>query len=225
MSDQARKNGEVMKRGVSILELMIVATMLTLLAAISVPNWADSQRRTKLARSEASMRMVATALESYAADYSGIYPYDGALPNSMAQAYNYWYLPFTISTPVAYLSSHRVVDPFRTHSPELLPAQIASDIRYISTESTYGTAWSVYTNRSQPSVYLSAVSRDYGKYRVHSVGPDRAYGPSGYASPGTKPPYGFPPSSVSIPYDATNGVYSTGDIIRSEICPLGYPDA
>ena len=213
-----------MKRGVSILELMIVATMLALLAAISVPNWADSQRRTKLARSEASMRMVATALESYAADYSGIYPYDGVSYNAPPNMYNYWYLPFTISTPVAYLNSYRVVDPFRIQSPAL-PTQVASDLRYTSMGSSYGTDWAVFTERSQPHPYLAAASADYGKYRVLSVGPDRGFGPIGYPSPSTLPPYNYSTSGVPIPYDATNGIYSTGDIIRSEICPLGFPDA
>jgi hypothetical protein len=71
-------------------------------------------------------------------------------------------------------------------------------------------------------MYYPAVQVDYGSYRLISVGPDGIYGPFGFSSPATAPPYTYPSSSVPVPYDPTNGVYSAGDLIRSEVCEAGF---
>ncbi|PKO19624.1 hypothetical protein CVU37_02765 [candidate division BRC1 bacterium HGW-BRC1-1] len=210
-----------MKRGFTLFDLMISLMMVAIIAAIGISQRNDSILRTKVASAHADMRRVATALESYATDY-GKYPYDGVnayLPASIQ--FSYWYLPYTISTPVAYLPTHRVPDPFRRASNPLFEQMC--DMRYISTGSTWGAEFPMYTGNPTPSHFLSAVRADVGGYRVQMAGPDGTMGPQGYHSPATQPPFNYPYSSVFRPYDATNGTFSTGDMIRSEICLSGYP--
>ena len=116
---------------------MISLMMVAIIAAIGISQRNDSILRTKVASAHADMRMVATALESYATDY-GKYPFDGSGYNSPeAYKYNYWYLPYTISTPVAYLPTNRVPDPFRRPQTYIGFDQWC-DMRYISTGSTWG---------------------------------------------------------------------------------------
>lgn len=215
-----------MKRAFTLLDLMVLLAIVAIIAAIAVPNWTDSQQRTAVSRGKAELRMAATAVEAYAADY-GRHPYDGyfvGAPGFMpVTLYNYWFLPFTLSTPVPYLSTSRIVDPFRRQSGSI-PATLYQfhDIRYTNIHSTWGTAFSQYTNRTSPSMYYAAVQLDYGSYRLLSAGPDGQYGPTGFNSPGTAPPYNYPAGTVPIPYDPTNGVYSLGDIFRSQVCEAGY---
>lgn len=214
-----------MRRGFSLLELMIGLAMLAIVAAICAPNWADSSQRSKTSRARADMRMVATALESYETDF-GQYPYDGCNYNFGAGAgwFNFWFLPHTITTPVAYLSTNRVPDPHRRGAFPLT-AQVGVDMRYVNVDSTWGSAWdAIQTGAPGASVYYPARLADFGRYCLTMVGPDGSVGPSGFPSPGTLPPFSYPASQVAIPYDPTNGVHSTGDMIRTEIRESGYPN-
>ena len=67
------------------------------------------------------------------------------------------------------------------------------------------------------SVYYPEVVKEYGHYRLTSVGPDGFYGPYGWIGVSN-----YPPASLQIPYDATNGLISQGDIIRTQLCEAGY---
>src|SRR5690606_13569858 len=73
-------------RGFTLIELLIVVAIIAILAAIAVPNFLEAQVRSKVSRTKADMRTVATALEAYAVD-SNHYPPDfhgyTANPNAM----------------------------------------------------------------------------------------------------------------------------------------------
>ena len=63
------------QRGLALIEVLIVAAVLAVLAAIAVPNFQEAQIRTKLSRVKADQRDLAVAIEAYKVDW-GIYPPD-----------------------------------------------------------------------------------------------------------------------------------------------------
>jgi len=219
-----------MKKGFTLIELLIVVAIIAILAAIAVPNFLEAQVRSKVSRTKADMRSIATALESYYIDYNS-YPYDGyyvsspGYPTSPVNEYNYWYLPKTISTPTAYLTTCIFVDPFRQHIAPTTQAWQLNNLRYTNVVSTWGTKWSFFTGRTTDSPYLDDMQAEFGGWRLTAAGPDRIYGPNGWYGISTQPPYNYPVTSLPLPYDPTNGTVSNGDIIRSQVATNGYVNA
>src|SRR5688500_16216436 len=86
----------------TLIELIIVVAIIAVLAAIAVPNFLEAQVRAKVSREKADLYVIGTALEAYSADYNGYPPNDGF----------YNVIPIELTTPVAFLGSNRLVDPF-----------------------------------------------------------------------------------------------------------------
>lgn len=205
-------------RGFTLIELLIVVAIIAILAAIAVPNFLEAQTRAKVSRVKADMRSAATALESYRIDWNG-YPFDGAdHDGSGTFAYNYWYLPPELSTPLAYMTSVNLVDPFRLGAMWYNNFWQQHDIRYANIDSTWGTQFGVIQTNPAASTYLSAVREEWGGWRLTAAGPDKSYGPTGWVGVSTYP-------ASPIPYDATNGTVSQGDILRTQVAPTGYKNA
>ena len=190
------------KRGFTLIELLIVVAIIAILALIAVPNFLEAQVRSKVSRTQADMRTLATALESYAVDYDK-YPPD--IENGMP-----WYITRVISTPVGYVTSTALYDPFRLH--------------------LRGTDWQDYLGRYRYVNYRSGINRwgglgplapgwrpatpasafeegvlKYGEWKLNSAGPDKTASYSGSDENFVK---------GEIVYDSTNGTVSSGDIIR-----------
>jgi hypothetical protein len=117
----------------------------------------------------------------------------------------YWYVPDTVTTPVAYLSTATLVDPFRTASS--LPVGYRR-YRYWYVDMTWGTIGT----RSSQSTYYDFLKSWYGSWKINSAGPDKTYGP--YYDTGSYPGTEYP--QLPLPYDPTNGTVSDGDVIRSQ---------
>lgn len=212
-----------MKRGFTLIELLIVVAIIAILAAIAVPNFLEAQTRAKVSRVKADMRSAATALESYQIDWN-CYPYCGYNATGVfaPPRYNYWYLPTDLTTPVAYITNVFFVDPFRQHLPPVPTTWQSNNLRYTNIEATWGTRFdSPYQGVSPTaSAFYGDTLNEFGQWRINGAGPDRTYGPSGW--PGIS---NYPSGSLPLPYDATNGTISDGDIIRTQKSATGYVNA
>jgi general secretion pathway protein G len=62
------------KKAFSLIELMIVVSILGIMAAIVAPLFRDNIQKTKEAAAKDSLRILRTAIEAYAAKNNGISP-------------------------------------------------------------------------------------------------------------------------------------------------------
>jgi prepilin-type N-terminal cleavage/methylation domain-containing protein len=169
----------------TLIELLIVVAIIGILAAIAVPNFLNAQIRAKVARVQAEMKTCATALESYRLDHNDYPSYLN--PKDLDPAPHF--LPHRLTTPVAYLTSlFDEIFPARNAPPSIPPKHEFH-----------------YFNRKQSPLLLTEVPQHYlqqesagSKYEwlISSHGPDMWC------------------DDLEIPYDASNGLLSSGDIAR-----------
>lgn len=197
--------------GFTLIELLIVVAIIAILAAIAVPNFLEAQVRAKTSRARADMRTIATALESYAVDCNHYPPNDGS----------YNVIPAELTTPIAYLSHSRLVDPFGMFNPEeITPVEAKSKYYTYTKIVTYLEAmyWASI-GRPCPNEGIDHWSKNegafekYGQWRLVSVGPDRAYLDL------SMPP---PLKGSDILYDPTNGTVSFGNLLHTQKSPVGF---
>jgi len=196
--------------GFTLIELLIVVAIIAILAALAVPNYLESQIRAKVSRARADLRSIATALESYAVSWNDYPPSDG----------KYIIIPIELTTPVAYITSAELIDPFAVDIRKRITLDEVRAPQYTYMKIvTYNEA--VYmASRGNPCPYEAiddpwynyGAFRKYGKWRMVSIGPDRAY--LDYKMP--------PPLKGSdILYDSTNGSVSFGNILHTQKSSIG----
>lgn len=193
----------LVKKGFTLIELLIVVAIIAILAAIAIPNFLAAQVRAKVSRAKGEMASLNTAMESYFVDNN---TYPGCVvgyPGVEAAMY----IPNSISTPISYISSNAINDPFRSAAAQ--PPY--TRYRYLHPRSLYNPD----TQQSVIDTYESI----YGQWRISSSGPDRTAGPFSYIMVGGSAVWNTMPL-----YDPTNGTVSDGDIIRSQMSADGqYP--
>jgi prepilin-type N-terminal cleavage/methylation domain-containing protein len=178
--------------GFTLIELLIVVAIIAILAAVAVPNFLEAQTRAKAARAKSDLRTAATALESYSVDNLSHYPTDN--PRSDLDGF---LSAGQLTTPIAYISRLKaIIDPFR-RDLDFVPADADEVYRY----------WNLAARHSADPVPAEAENgfQANGSWIISSAGPDRvdqypATGPNRYET---------------LPYDATNGTVSRGDILRT----------
>lgn len=187
-------------RAFTLIELLVVVGIISILASIALPNFLEAQTRAKVARMQADMRTVTTALETYSID-NNRYPYRRQFPerqnNTLAgigDARTRMDDLKVITTPVAYLAAIPV-DVFEIEIPA--PDNIID-----------------YWNGDMLD-RISFFNAPAPPWVLVSVGPDTVMGQPGTWGGYQAVPFGTPGAfSIRWPYDPTNGTISGGNIYR-----------
>jgi type II secretion system protein G len=204
--------------GFTLIELLIVVAIIAILAAIAVPNFLEAQTRSKISRTKADMRTIATGLESYRVDGNS-YPYGDGAGDGLPIAPGTKAKPGTwrLTTPVSYLSAlpKDIFAPLTPVSggPGVFVQAYTPDYFYVSSRqggfssiagsaTTYGwliVDYRVNALKLAPTAATAAAatsaqnSYEVAMWELRSFGPDRA-------------------QDSSFPYDPTNGTISSGDV-------------
>lgn len=189
-------------RGFSLVELLVVISILSILSLILLANYLESTVRARVARVHNDMRVVATALETYHVDFNVYIPFvrggEGTLVNRVI-------VPMSVrlsrlTTPISYITSVPR-DEFET-----MATTDGSPLVFFD---TFDYADVASLQRLGSSDLAGMTSG--GMWRLSSAGPDRiqAYG-------GTTAETGWTSSNLlGVDYDPTNGTVSAGDIVRT----------
>lgn len=198
------------KYGFTLIELLIVVAIIAILAAIAIPNFLQAQIRSKVSRVRSDLRTMATGMESYYVDWNhypltgGILresgelqypldtPFDGTVHNR--------FVGFCLTTPIAYLSSL----PFDPFMNEPIP-----EVNYFYLNN-YGERVRFVKNELEEEVFppLGHRYEVFGEWMLYSAGPSGERGATTYGRVGNELILGI--------YDPTNGIVSSGNIIRSQ---------
>lgn len=215
-----------MRRGFTLIELLIVVAIIAILAAIAVPNFLEAQTRSKVSRAKADMRTLATGLESYMVD-ANCYPKCNAnncssmLVSDPGPVDQYQVLE-KLSTPIAYLSSSILRDPFfaRSRSGAInFTDGSSTPVDFLPTEREQETSYKylVICEQPNPTNSVLAVTSNLaltGKlmWSTWSAGPTLV---KPQISGTTLLNSSVTPEAVNAwIYDPTNGTVSRGGVFR-----------
>ena len=206
------------KSAFTLIELLIVIAIIAILALIAIPNFLEAQIRSKVARVKADMRMVATGLEAYFVDQNA-YPTVRIIPGSGDPINrNGIFLACGLSTPIAYLTTTAVPDPF------------FNGLAYNEYGRIYSIAADSWFTLHYINIFLYRFQQGWQPYRhpcggwlVLSLGPDKKKGPDETGALAQLSDYGTESRAAAshnylfYTYDPTNGTVSGGDIFRSQL--------
>lgn len=141
------------RQAFTLIELLIVVAIIGILAAIAVPNFLNAQTRAKLARTEADLKTLDTALETYRLDNSG-FPWTFQL--------------YRLTTPIAFMS-YFPEDPF---GPIL-----QTDTGYSAVLNAYGSPIKKYYIYHGPNTFETNpdMIRMGIKWVLTGLGPDKGW--------------------------------------------------
>lgn len=184
--------------GFTIVELLIVVSIIVILAAIVTENVLAAQIRAKIARCHSDLRTLSIGIEIYHTD-NHQYPrmahwkfygdpnfdiVDGEKASGIMSK--------ALSTPIAYVTQAQIMDPF------MATDRVAPIDERMYTYQVIG----VYSSRNPKSKFWGPAGDFFGGWRLIAVGPDRLFD------------HGFV-NSGQLPYDPTNGIISFGNLWRS----------
>ncbi len=178
--------------GFTLTELLVVVAIISILAAIALPNYLNAQIKAKVSRSQADMRSISIALEVYHLDHNTYPPwtqnritlYDDRHPNQIRY--------YRLTTPTSYLSEIPR-DPFASYAN---PA----DYDWWGWAYDYVDSFDTKNGMEDPHAWGHV-------WRINSWGPDFT---NGYAGRYVGCLQGKP---VFL-YCPSNGLTSAGDILR-----------
>ena len=197
------------KKGYSLVEIVLLGTMIAILTAIALPNFLTAQTQSKVARVKKEMRYIGIALEAYKFD-NNTYPWlkdIGSGPNNFP--YNDWTwcgIPLNLNTPIGYVSDAIIWDAFpdkSTNSPRRSTYRYMDNNLFNYLRQNYGWAWAYSDNMVGDWVYPV--------YRGESYSIHPGYSNKVWVLISNGPDEQF---QDWIAYDPTNGIISNGDIER-----------
>jgi prepilin-type N-terminal cleavage/methylation domain-containing protein len=219
------------RRGLTLVEVLIVAAIVAILAAIAIPNFLTASTRAKVSRTANDLRVLSGALEAYFVDHRayplcnpwGVAAARPSVPNDV-------HVLERLSTPVAYVTTALLPSPFVA---KRFSGSVLVGLGPIETD----------TQNWRPTGRGGADEFLYNTYGYHAVAPDDdALSGLGRAqhdvfAPDRKVAIGFiiqspgPQEAVfsmggiitnadaeyaaNLKYDPTNGTVSFGNIFRT----------
>jgi len=181
-----------LRNGFTLIELLIVVAIIGILAAIAVPNFLNAQIRAKLARAQADIKNLETAMNQYKLD-NNFYPvsHDGS---SFIDPHILRFVPLT--TPVAYMSS--------------IPLDVFAE-KHNQETGGYNTLGGEYVG--DPYRYLeSQFAPTIHQYSTENEHERFVYLLSSRAPDGVMNWQHSPRLPDALAYDPSNGLNSKGDI-------------
>lgn len=185
--------------GLTLLELLITAAILILLAAVAIPNLIDAQMRAKVVGVKNDLRNLDAALAAYFIDNDAFPP-----PASNGHGARLWRL----STPIAYYDDPKRPEPFKDEGLFTTPPY-----GYHGRNELVNIFWN---NDGQPGAFSGTPIVFW--YVLRSSGPDNDRDGGGASA------LNFDQSRdifVHFIYDPSNGTVSRGDIWRAGGAPRG----
>jgi prepilin-type N-terminal cleavage/methylation domain-containing protein len=213
------------RKAFTLIELLIVVAIIAILAAIAVPNFLEAQVRAKVSRVKSDMRSLNTALEAYVVDYNGYPDVDNTVlatltpPVRIGVAYSRAALPL-LSTPVSYITSGLLTDPFAVGSLATTFIGYANARAIAKETSPFDSLLNIGVTDCPPGSTNRGALGENG-FALQSVGPDRinfalaAPPASTNAAIADLVRSTTKPGDRSFYYDPTNGTISGGDVIRT----------
>ncbi len=174
----------------TLIELLIVVAIIGILAAIAVPNFLNAQTRAKIARVKSDMKALGTALESYFIDHNHYPNFQGWEVPARYNPVSFHLIPLT--TPVAYISSVNLKDPF---------LEVISAGGYDDEVERHSYNYRNYEN------FNDAIN--FKAWVLNSMGPDMATNNGLMTEPWAR---GIWSRDTFAIYHPTNGLVSAGDI-------------
>jgi len=205
--------------GFTLIELLIVVAIIAILAAIAVPNFLEAQTRSKVSRTKADMRSMATALEAYAVD-NNVYPQCHRYGIVLRLNATEREVLERLSTPVAYMTNVVAKDPFslkyRVSEANAIDFKIENRIAVppndlVAQLNSY--IYQAWNNNSRAQTVGDSYAADNEKARawlLHSAGPDSTYHNLGGVLANDREI----DNTIGLIYDPTNGTVSFGSVYR-----------
>ena len=230
------------RSGFTLIELLIVVAIIAILASIAVPNFVEAMARAKISRVMSDQRALATAMESYATDWTDYPLYSNTDDGDRYLSRTAWeatLVSYLLTSPIAYISA-LPIDPFQARYPkqelEIYGLGDAGDHDWTyyyrrkfksqhpnwrGPKVTYnegyrrdniGKAYDCYT---QQGWYLGLAETKRVRWVLGSPGPDLLF-PSLQRA---QAPQWYTlkqrkSNYAELRYDATNGTKTPGDILR-----------